>query len=131
MHKTDFQVDSASGIATLTLMVALGQMAVGMVIPSLPALADYLQTDMGAVQLTLTVHFTAFAFFQLLAGPLSDRFGRRPVILTGLALCHGSHRLRVCNQHLAAARRPCAARHRGLCRSCGQPGRDPGQVGRR
>ena len=70
----------ASGIATLTLMVALGQMAVGMVIPSLPALADYLQTDMGTVQLTLTVHFTAFAFFQLLAGPLSDRFGRRPVI---------------------------------------------------
>ena len=86
MHKTDFQVDSASGIATLTLMVALGQMAVGMVIPSLPALADYLQTDMGTVQLTLTVHFTAFAFFQLLAGPLSDRFGRRPVILTGLTL---------------------------------------------
>lgn len=86
MQKTDFRVDSASGIATLTLMVALGQMAVGMFVPSLPSLVDYFQTDMGTVQLTLTVHFTAFAFFQLLAGPLSDRFGRRPVILTGLAL---------------------------------------------
>ena len=86
MQKTDFRVDSAGGIATLTLMVALGQMAVGMFVPSLPSLVDYFQTDMGTVQLTLTVHFTAFAFFQLLAGPLSDRFGRRPVILTGLAL---------------------------------------------
>ena len=86
MQKTVFRVDSAGGIATLTLMVALGQMAVGMFVPSLPSLVDYFQTDMGTVQLTLTVHFTAFAFFQLLAGPLSDRFGRRPVILTGLAL---------------------------------------------
>ncbi|WP_051284851.1 multidrug effflux MFS transporter [Nisaea denitrificans] len=86
MQKTDFRVYSASGIATLTMMVALGQMAVGLFVPSLPSLVDYFQTDMGTVQLTLTVHFTAFAFFQLLAGPLSDRFGRRPVILTGLAI---------------------------------------------
>ena len=86
MQKADFRVDSFGGIATLTLMVALGQMSVGLFVPSLPSLVDYFQTDMGTVQLTLTVHFTAFAVFQLLAGPLSDRFGRRPVILTGLAI---------------------------------------------
>ncbi|MEO9899968.1 multidrug effflux MFS transporter [Nisaea sp.] len=86
MQKTDFRVDSASGIATLTLLVALGQMSVGLVIPSLPSMVDYFKTDIGTVQLTLTVHFTAFAFFQLLAGPLSDRFGRRPIVLTGLAI---------------------------------------------
>ncbi|UUX52078.1 multidrug effflux MFS transporter [Nisaea acidiphila] len=86
MKNSDFRVDSVGGIATLTLMVALGQMAVGLFVPSLPSLVSYFDTDMGTVQLTLTVHFTAFALFQLLAGPLSDRFGRRPVILTGLAI---------------------------------------------
>lgn len=86
MKTSDFRVESVGGIATLTLMVALGQMAVGLVVPSLPSLVDYFDTDMGTVQLTLTVHYLAFAVFQLLAGPLSDRFGRRPIILSGLAI---------------------------------------------
>ncbi|WP_420403057.1 multidrug effflux MFS transporter [Nisaea sp.] len=86
MKKSDFRVDSVGGIATLTLMVALGQMSVGLFVPSLPSLVDHFDTDMGTVQLTLTVYFAAFALFQLFIGPLSDRIGRRPVILAGLLI---------------------------------------------
>lgn len=86
MKNIDFRLDSVGGIATLTLLVALGQMAVGLFVPSLPSLVDYFDTDMGTVQFTLTVHFFAFAVFQLLIGPLSDRCGRRPIILAGLLI---------------------------------------------
>jgi DHA1 family bicyclomycin/chloramphenicol resistance-like MFS transporter len=84
MKNSDFRVDSLGGITTLTLMVALGQMSVGLFVPSLPSLVAYFDTDMGTVQLTLTVYFAAFALFQLFIGPLSDRAGRRPVLLSGL-----------------------------------------------
>jgi len=86
MKNSEFRVDSIGGIATLTLMVALGQMSVGLFVPSLPSLVGYFDSDMGTVQLTLSVYFAAFALFQLFIGPLSDRSGRRPVILAGLLI---------------------------------------------
>lgn len=53
---------------------------------SLPALAEHFATDAAGVQLTLSVFIAGFAGAQLVAGPLSDRFGRLPVILIGLGL---------------------------------------------
>ena len=52
--------------------------------PSLPHLPAYFDTDAESVQLTLSLNLLSFALAQLLYGPLSDRFGRRPVLLAGM-----------------------------------------------
>ena len=70
----------------LTLAVALGPMSTDFYLPSLPSLVDYFATDVAQVQLTLSVFLTGFAVGQLFYGPLSDRFGRRPVMLAGVAI---------------------------------------------
>lgn len=70
----------------LTAMVALGPVSTDLYLPSLPAIGTAFATDQGTVQLTLSVFLVGFAFSQLACGPLSDRFGRRPVILGGLVL---------------------------------------------
>lgn len=70
----------------LTLAVALGPMSTDFYLPSLPALVDYFATDVASVQLTLSVFLAGFAVAQLVYGPLSDRYGRRPVMLAGVTI---------------------------------------------
>lgn len=70
----------------LVLMVAIGPISTDLYLPALPGIQDAFQTDVASVQLTLSVYLVAFAVSQLIYGPLSDRFGRRPVILGGMAL---------------------------------------------
>ena len=53
-------------------------------LPSFPAMADALVVDMAAMQATLSAYLVAFAVATLVAGPLSDAFGRRPVVLWAL-----------------------------------------------
>jgi DHA1 family bicyclomycin/chloramphenicol resistance-like MFS transporter len=77
--------------ALLAAMTALAPLAQNIYIPSLPALPEVFGASYGAVQLTLSLYFLGFALSQLVYGPLSDRFGRRPVMLTGLTLfCVGT-----------------------------------------
>jgi DHA1 family bicyclomycin/chloramphenicol resistance-like MFS transporter len=70
----------------LTTLVALGPISTDLYLPSLPTLARFFATDVARVQLTLSVFLAGFAVAQLIYGPLSDRYGRRPVILAGLAI---------------------------------------------
>ena len=80
---------AASRIILLVLIVgmaAMGPLGMHIILPSMPGLQAVFATDYATVQLTLTFYFVAFAVAQLVYGPLSDRFGRRPVILTGLSL---------------------------------------------
>jgi DHA1 family bicyclomycin/chloramphenicol resistance-like MFS transporter len=77
--------------ALLAAMTALSPLAQNIFIPSLPALPEVFGTGYGMVQLTLSLYFLGFAVSQLFYGPLSDRFGRRPVILAGLGVfCVGT-----------------------------------------
>lgn len=77
----------ASGlIALLVAMTAVGTLSLNILVPALPVLAAKLQTDLGNAQLTVSLYLLSFATSQLLLGPLSDRLGRRPVILAGMAL---------------------------------------------
>ncbi len=55
-------------------------------LPSLPHLATYFSADPAGVQQTLSAFVFGFAVAQLVSGPLSDRFGRRPILLGGLAI---------------------------------------------
>ena len=52
-----------------------------MIIPALPATAAALGVGAGAIQLTITLYLVGLAIGQLVYGPISDRFGRRPVLL--------------------------------------------------
>jgi len=73
-------------IALLGALVAFGPMSIDMYLPGLPAIARDLQAASSDVQLTLTLFLTGFYLGMLLYGPLADRFGRRPVLVTGIAL---------------------------------------------
>jgi DHA1 family bicyclomycin/chloramphenicol resistance-like MFS transporter len=70
----------------LMAMTAIGPTTLNIVVPALPQMANRLASDVATIQLTVTVYLLALAAGQLAMGPLSDRFGRRPVILAGLAL---------------------------------------------
>ena len=70
----------------LMAMTAIGPATLNIVVPALPGMITRLGTDAATVQLTLSLYLLSLACAQLLLGPLSDRFGRRPVVLAGLAL---------------------------------------------
>ncbi|HYD70685.1 multidrug effflux MFS transporter [Azospirillum sp.] len=70
----------------LTALVAFGPLSTDLYLPSLPALVGVFDTDIATVQLTLSVFLVGFAVSQLVYGPVSDRFGRRPALLGGIAI---------------------------------------------
>jgi DHA1 family bicyclomycin/chloramphenicol resistance-like MFS transporter len=73
-------------ILFLTLLAALGTLATNMYLASFPSLGRDLAASPAQVKFTLTVFLFGFAAGQLIIGPLSDRLGRRPLLLGGLAL---------------------------------------------
>ena len=70
---------------------SLGTFALHLILPSLPAIRAHFGSSSGTTQLLVSLGLLAFALGQLAVAPWSDRIGRRPVILAGLALfCVGS-----------------------------------------
>lgn len=67
----------------LVFMISVGPFGDTLYTPSLPKIADALSVSYSWVQLTMTSYLAGYAISQLLYGPLSDRFGRRPLILLG------------------------------------------------
>ena len=67
------------------MLVALPALGTDLFVPALPLLAEALAVDVGAAQFTLTTFFIGLAAGMLLWGPLSDRYGRKPVLCAGLA----------------------------------------------
>ncbi|MBL8362390.1 MAG: Bcr/CflA family efflux MFS transporter [Rubrivivax sp.] len=70
---------------TLALLTALAALTLNMILPSLPSMARDLGARESAVALAISGYMLASAVFQLSMGPLSDRYGRRPVMLAALA----------------------------------------------
>ncbi|AHK35925.1 hypothetical protein OPAG_06759 [Rhodococcus opacus PD630] len=77
----------ATLIATLALLASVAPLAIDMYLPAFPAMAVQFDTSASAVQLTLTTFLVGLALGQLVIGPLSDRYGRRPLLLTGTLIC--------------------------------------------
>lgn len=71
---------------SLIVVTAIGPLALNMFMPSIPGLVSDFSTTTGMAQLALTLYLAGAAVSQLVYGPLSDRFGRRPVLLTGIVI---------------------------------------------
>ena len=76
----------APSLALLAAVTALAFCALHIVVPALPLLPAVFGDSAAHVQLVLTLYLAGIAGGQLVYGPLSDRFGRRPVLLCGLAM---------------------------------------------
>ena len=73
-------------IVTLTLLAGLSSFTLSLMLPALPAMAEWFQTDVATMQLSVSLYLALSAVLQLGVGPISDRFGRRPVILVALGI---------------------------------------------
>lgn len=67
----------------LSALVALGPLSIDMYLPAMPGMMRTLDTDIGHMHLTLSSYLAGFALFHLACGPLSDRFGRKPLLTGG------------------------------------------------
>ncbi|WP_288942116.1 multidrug effflux MFS transporter [uncultured Roseovarius sp.] len=87
MHPPRF-LDRASPphIATLILLAGISALAMNIFLPSLPGMAAYFDTEYRVLQLSVALYLGVNAALQIVMGPVSDRFGRRPLILGGLAI---------------------------------------------
>jgi DHA1 family bicyclomycin/chloramphenicol resistance-like MFS transporter len=81
------------GIATsrtmlllLVAMTGVAPISLYMLVPALPQLATVFGRDISVAQMTVSLYMVGIACSQIIMGPLSDRFGRRPVLLAGLGL---------------------------------------------
>lgn len=78
--------DSKWLLILLSAFVALGPLSTDMYLPALPAMIEIFDTDLSSVQLTISAYLAGFAVFHLFCGPLSDRFGRKPILIVGLII---------------------------------------------
>ncbi|MFM0604699.1 multidrug effflux MFS transporter [Paraburkholderia sediminicola] len=73
-------------LSTLILLCALSVLPLSIFLPSLPNIALDFHADYALVSLSLAGYATVAATLELIMGPLSDRFGRRPIVLTSLVV---------------------------------------------
>ncbi|MCR9107514.1 multidrug effflux MFS transporter [Marivita sp. XM-24bin2] len=71
-------------IVTLILLAGLSALVMNIFLPSLPNMTAYFQTEYWLMQLSVAVYLGVNAILQILIGPISDKLGRRPVILWGI-----------------------------------------------
>lgn len=73
-------------ILLLVALNAIGPMSLNIIVPALPAIATTLEADPARVQFLVSFYLLGLATSQIVLGSLSDRFGRRPVMLVGIAI---------------------------------------------
>ena len=76
--------NTAPHIFTLILMSSMSVMAMSVFLPSLPSMTEFFKTDYSLIQLSISLYLACTAIVQLIAGPLSDYFGRRKIVLTAI-----------------------------------------------
>lgn len=70
----------------LALLTAFPPLSTDMYLPAIPSLARNWQQPLWIINLTLVCFFITYSFFLLVYGPVSDRFGRRPLLKTGISI---------------------------------------------
>jgi MFS transporter, DHA1 family, multidrug resistance protein len=71
---------------TLILLISFGSVGATLFTPGLPSIANFFQVNITSAQLTVTLFLIGYAAGQLLYGPLSNRFGRKPALYLGISL---------------------------------------------
>lgn len=71
-------------IMTLILIAGISALSMNVFLPSLPNMTTYFNTDYRLMQLSVAIYLAVNAVLQVVVGPISDRFGRRPVVLAGM-----------------------------------------------
>ncbi len=84
LNNTLTNAKSAPGMTTLILVTGLSTLSLNMFIPSLSKIAETFSADYSLTSLSIAGYLGMTAILQIVIGPLSDRFGRRPVLLAGL-----------------------------------------------
>lgn len=77
---------TAPHLLTLILMSGMSVMSMSVFLPSLPSMTEFFKTDYALMQLSISLYLACTAIVQLVAGPLSDYFGRRRVVLSALII---------------------------------------------
>jgi DHA1 family bicyclomycin/chloramphenicol resistance-like MFS transporter len=83
---TDRLANSRTMLFLLVLMTGVAPISLYMLVPALPVLATTFGRDISVAQMTVSLYMVGIACSQIIMGPLSDRFGRRPVLLGGIGL---------------------------------------------
>ncbi len=73
-------------IFTLIVITGLGALSMNIFLPSLPAMTTFFDTEYRVMQLSVSLYLGVNAVLQVVIGPISDRFGRRPVLIGGFIL---------------------------------------------
>ncbi|MEC7762274.1 MAG: multidrug effflux MFS transporter [Pseudomonadota bacterium] len=73
-------------ILTLTLMTGLSALSMNVFLPALPEMAEYFNTDYRVMQLSVAVYLAMNAMLQIILGPISDKLGRRPVLMVSFGI---------------------------------------------
>jgi len=73
-------------LAVLSLLMGFASISTDLYLPAMPAMSRSLHASEGLVELTISGYLVGFSFGQLLWGPISDRYGRRPSVAFGLVL---------------------------------------------
>src|ERR1700724_534041 len=84
--KDDTGVTSRITLLLLVAMTGVAPISLYVLVPALPALATTFGRDISIAQMTVSLYMVGIACSQIIMGPLSDRYGRRPVLLAGLGL---------------------------------------------
>ena len=73
-------------VITLVLVASITALSMNVFLPSLPAMTEFYGTDYAVMQLSISLFLAVNAVLQILVGPLSDWFGRRPVLIGAIAM---------------------------------------------
>ncbi|RKF14910.1 Bcr/CflA family efflux MFS transporter [Roseovarius spongiae] len=73
-------------IVTLILLAGISALAMNIFLPSLPGMTDYFETEYRLMQLSVALYLGVNAVFQIVIGPMSDKLGRRPMVLGGIVV---------------------------------------------
>lgn len=85
-HARLFDRSTPPHVFTLIILAGLSAMVMNMFLPSLPSMTDHFGTDYSIMQLSVPVYLGISAVLQIFIGPISDKMGRRPVLLWGIGI---------------------------------------------
>ena len=73
-------------IFTLVILAGVQALNMNLFLPSLPTMAEYFHVSYSVMQLSISGYFAATAFLPIIIGPISDRMGRRPVMISAISI---------------------------------------------